>query len=219
MRNLDIDYWDHAYTLGWPICEVEMARQNWRPRQGRGGPYTADITFTSQAGKAAEGVYGSMNGVRYTGNPSDDGGPYPGADKAPAFRDYVDSVKRFEPRLSDVAGLGSVWMQVFWTAGKLMDDAIRHQAKAVTWRGINEWIQKQSNWSSGLMAPVRSFAPSCKTGSPSWVFQWEWSGQGLQLSDWRTLGGYRQPSAASQKAVVGADDCLDTRMADAVENK
>lgn len=213
MRDLQIDFWQVAQSLGWPICQQAMNRQNYTPPQGRGGPYTADEHFVGQAGLGSDGVYAETPGVQIIQNP---GEPYPynAANKAPAVEDYVASMKKFSPSSTDPGSLENIWTQQFWAAGKLLDDAIRHQSGAITWKGVNQWIQSQKSWSAGLSSPM-NFTPGCKTGAPVWIFQWKAVNGKLVQSDWKPYGGPIQLPAEAKDKIAGGGDCYLSRMADA----
>jgi ABC-type branched-subunit amino acid transport system substrate-binding protein len=213
MRDLQIDFWQVAQSLGWPICQQAMGRQNYSPPQGRGGPYSADEHFVGQAGLASDGVYAETPGVQILKNT---GQPYPyfGGNRAPAVEDYVASMKKFSPSSTDMGSLENIWTQQFWQGGKLLDDAIRHQSGSITWKGINQWIQAQTKWSGGLGSPI-NFTPNCKTGGPIWIFQWKNEGGKLVQSDWQPYGGpVKIPTEAKDK-IAGGGDCYLSRMADA----
>jgi ABC-type branched-subunit amino acid transport system substrate-binding protein len=213
MRDLQIDFWQLAQSLGWPICQQAMNRQNYTPPQGRGGPYTADEHFVGQAGLGSDGVYAETPGVQIVKNT---GQPYPynAANKAPAVDDYLASMKKFSPSSTDPGSLENIWTQQFWAAGKLLDDAIRHQSGAITWKGVNQWIQSQKSWTAGLSSPM-NFTPNCKTGAPVWIFQWKAENGKLVQSDWKPYGGPIQLPTEAKDKIAGGGDCYLSRMADA----
>jgi hypothetical protein len=100
-------------------------------------------------------------------------------------------------------------------AAKLLDDSIRHQSDAITWKGLNQWLQSQRNWESGLVGPI-SVAPNCKTGPKVWIFQWKSDGKKLVQSDWQPYGGRIEvPDDALNFVAPGAGKCLLTAVADA----
>jgi hypothetical protein len=213
MRDLAIDFWQIAQSLGWPICQQAMARQNYTPPQGRGGPYSGDENFVAQAGLASAGVYAQHAGVQIlknTGQPY----PYSATGRAPAVDDYIFSMKKFSPTGADIASMETIWSQTFWQGGKLIDDAIRHQSGAITWKGVNQWIQSQTAWSGGL-TPPHGFVPTCKTGSPTWLFQWKNEGGKLVESDWQPYGGAIKLPASAKEKIAGGGECYLTRIADA----
>jgi hypothetical protein len=214
MRNLNIDFWQLAESLGWPLCQAAMARANYTPPFGRGGPYTDDVNFVGQVGQASDGIYAMSNGVQVTKNK---GQPYPfdPSGVAPAVDRFVSSMKQFSPKSADDIGLDGIWAQDFWTSAKLLDDAISRQVDAVTWKGVNGWIQSQKNWSGGLIGPA-GFEPKCKTGTAQWVFQFKWNGSRLVESDWQPYGGYKLfPKELKDFVMPGTGDCWLTAMADA----
>ena|GEM_PF-3190045 len=215
VRNLNIDYWQLANSLGWPLCQQAMARQNWAPKFGRGGPYTADEHFVGQAGQASDGVYALTNGVQIAQNKGTPF-PYDPSGVAPEVDHFVETMKKYSPKSSDMGSLENIWSQDFWSQGKLINESIRRQSDAITWKGVNQWIQSQTAWNGGLVAPS-SFKPTCKTGSsPVWMFQWKWDGQKLVQSDWKPYGGPQpMPTKAKDAVVPGAGDCYMTAMADA----
>jgi hypothetical protein len=210
MQNLQIDYWALAQTPAWPICQQAMARQNYTPPLGRGGPYTPDRNVVGQAGKAADGVWGMNSGVMISGFP---GEPYPWdpSGRAPEIDRYLASVKKYSPAGDDIE---NIWTQTFWTGAKLLDEAVKRQTDALTWQGVNKWIQSQRNWNSGLLPPF-SLVPTCKTGAPAFMFQWKWDGQQLVQTDWRPYGGRIEiPTEVKNRFVPGGGDCYLTKMAD-----
>jgi len=216
MRNLNIDYWGLSQTVGWPICQQAMARQNYTPPQGRGGPYTPDEHFVGQAGLASKDIYAMMNGVQIRRNK---GQPYPWSPdgKAPEIDNYIASLQRFSPSSSDIGSMENVWSQDFWVAAKLLHEAVRRQTDAITWDGVNRWIQSQDNWVSGLLSPL-GFKPDCKKATPEWMFQWKVDSDGKTLvqSDWQPYGGpVKLPVEVKNAIVPGAGDCYLTKMADA----
>jgi hypothetical protein len=216
LRNLNIDYWALAQTVGWPICQQAMARQQWTPPLGRGGPYTPDEHFVGQAGLASKDIYAMMNGVQIRKNK---GEPYPWSPdgKAPEVDNYVASMKRFSPSSSDIGSVENVWSQDFWVGAKLLHESLRRQTDALTWEGVNRWIQAQDNWVSGLLSPL-GFKPDCKKATPEWMFQWKVDADGKTLiqSDWQPYGGpVKLPVEVKNAIVPGAGDCYLTKMADA----
>jgi hypothetical protein len=214
MKSLNIDFWQVAQSVGWPLCQQAMARQNYTPPLGRGGPFTATSNYVSQAGLAMDGVYGENYGIQIGQNTCE---PYtyePGIDKAPECQNYINSMKQYATDAS-IESLEDVWAQLFWTGGKLIDDAVRHQSGALNWSGINQWISGQEHWLSGLAPPIR-FTPKCKTGSSWWIFQWKSDGKKLVQTDWHQYGGsIKVPLALKNYVFPGAGDCYATAMADA----
>jgi branched-chain amino acid transport system substrate-binding protein len=217
MKDLNVDFWNHAYTAGWPLCEQAMTRQNWRPKYGRGGAYTDDINFAGQVGKSAHDLYSITNTVQVTKNK---GTPYPWhpSGVAPAVDDYITTMQKYSPRSGGEAGLEGIWAQTFWVAAKLLHQAILRQTEALTWSGTNQWISRQSKWDNGLLAPI-NFTPTCKTGStPEYIFQFKWdeSKQRLTEADWQAYGPPRAiPDDVRDAMVPGAGPCFLTALADA----
>ncbi|MDQ1502284.1 MAG: branched-chain amino acid transport system substrate-binding protein [Actinomycetota bacterium] len=214
IRNLGVDFWQIAESLGWPLCQAAMARQNYTPKFGRGGPYTDDVNFVGQVGQASDGIYAMSNGVQIMKNK---GQPWPfdPSGVAPSVDRFVNSMKQFSPKSADDIGLEGIWAQDFWTSAKLLDDAISRQVDAVTWKGVNGWIQSQKSWNGGLIAPA-NFDPKCKSGSAAWIFQFKWNGSRLVESDWQPYGGYKPfPDELKNFVMPGAGDCWLTAMADA----
>jgi ABC-type branched-subunit amino acid transport system substrate-binding protein len=214
-RNLNIDYWDIGESAGWPLCEQAMGRQGWHPPLGRGGVETPDAYFVAQAGATADGVFAQNFGPQIAQNL---GEPYPWdpSGKAPEVQRYLDSAKRYSPNNTDIRSLESAWMQLYWSGGKLLDEAIKAQPGAITWQGVNGWLQSQRAWHSGLTSPL-NFDPKCKSGVNGWVFQWKWNGKEMEQADWRKYGGHwNMPTDAKNKIISGAGDCLATALADAV---
>jgi ABC-type branched-subunit amino acid transport system substrate-binding protein len=214
MKQLAIDFWSHAQSLGWPICEQAMARQQWYPPQGRGGVFTPDAYFVAQTGPSGNGVIANNMGPQISRNFGEPW-PYGNNGKNPYTDAFVQSMKRFSPRNSDTRSLESAWAQLFWTQAKLVDDALRAQAGALTWKGVNQWIQGQKAWAGGLLSPV-SFVPNCKKAVSGSLFEWKYTGQQFEQSDWQPWGGMIQlPAAAKEKIFPGAGECYETAMADA----
>jgi branched-chain amino acid transport system substrate-binding protein len=215
VRNLAVDYWQFAQTLGWPLCQQAMARQNYSPKLGRGGAMTDDINFVGQVGQAAQDLYALTNGVQISKNK---GQPWAYGDSkiAPEVDHYIDSMHRFSPKSANGDGLEGIWAQSFWSAAKLLNDGLLRQTEAVTWQGFNQWVQAQRNWNSGLVAPA-SFDPKCKTGALGlWIYQYKWNGRGVEEADWQPYGGFQQsPTEAKNRVVPGAGNCYLTAMADA----
>ncbi|MDQ1499327.1 MAG: branched-chain amino acid transport system substrate-binding protein [Actinomycetota bacterium] len=215
VRNLGVDFWDVGQTLGWPLCQQAMARQNYTPKYGRGGPMTDDINFTGQVGQAADGLYAMTNRVQILKNK---GQPWPWNDAhaAPEADHFADSMRRFSPKSANDAGLEALWSQSFWASAKLLNEGLLRQTEAVTWQGFNQWAQAQRPWNSGLVAPS-SFDPKCKTGASAlWIFQYKWDGSGVRPSDWQPYGGFQTvPTEIMDKIVPGAGKCYLTAMADA----
>ena len=216
MKDLNIDFWNHAYSAGWPLCEQAMARQNWHPKYGRGGAYTDDINFAGQVGKSAHDLYSVTNTVQVTQNK---GTPYPwnASGVAPAVDDYVTSMQKYSPRSGGEAGLEGIWAQSFWVAAKLLHQALLRQTEAVTWAGVNKWVTAQKDWASGLLAPI-NFTPTCKTGStPEYIFQFKWdeTKQRLTEADWRSYGPPTPvPDDVREAIFPGAGPCFLTALAD-----
>jgi ABC-type branched-subunit amino acid transport system substrate-binding protein len=223
MRNLNIDYWAVGQTLGWPLCGQAMARQGWFPPQGFGGPYTDDANYVNQMGQAADGVYAITNGPQIyvkdaTGKP-DKGTPYSqNGGVATEVDHFLATMQKYSPRSSNPAAIESIWAQNYWSLAKLLNEAIQRQNGAVTWKGVNQWIQSQDNFESGLVAP-QSFIPKCKVGSKGlylYHYKWNASANSLEEQDWKPLGGYPKiPTAVKDKIVPGAGDCWESAMADA----
>jgi len=99
---------------------------------------------------------------------------------------------------------------------KLLVEAVSKQAQAITWKGVNQYIQNLDNWQSGLTQPV-DFRPNCKTGAETWIFQWKRQPDGSLIeSDWKPYGGVvKVPDAIKNALVPGAGKCYVSRMADA----
>jgi branched-chain amino acid transport system substrate-binding protein len=215
VRNLKIDFWQAGQSLGWPICLAAAARQNYQPPLGIGGPYSADSKFVGGAGKGSDGVYAQMNGVQIRINT---GQPYPASkdNRAPEVDNYISSMKTYSPNSSDVGSLENIWTQDSWSMAKLIVEAVTHQSQAITWKGVNQYIQGMDRWVSGLIQPV-DFRPNCKTGAEPWVFQWKRQPDGtLVESDWKPFGGMIEIPAAIKNALApGAGNCYVSRMADA----
>jgi ABC-type branched-subunit amino acid transport system substrate-binding protein len=214
MKNLNIDFWQVAQSVGWPLCQQAMARQHYTPPLGRGGPFTGTYNYVSQAGLAMDGVYSQTYGVEVRRDTCD---PYfyePGVTKAPECQNYLNSMKQYATDAS-IDSLEDVWAQLYWTGGKLVDDAMRHQSGALTWAGINQWIGHQTAWLSGLAAPI-NFTPTCKTGGRYWMYQWKVENGHLVHAPWRDYGGeIKIPVALKNHVFPGAGDCYVTAMADA----
>lgn len=213
IRNLNVDFWNVGMTTAWPLCAQAMARQNWRPKYGFGGMYTDDINFAGQAGQAADGMYSQTNTPQIFAG----GAPYPWdpSNKAPAAPLFAETMRKYSPRSATPAGLEGVWAQTFWVAAKLLHEAIQHQAEAITWSGVNQWIQKQRDWRSGLLPPM-SFDPKCKTGGqPGYMYQYKWDGKGLVEENWQKLGGPKGlPPDIAEAMAPGAGPCFATALAD-----
>jgi len=212
IRNLNVDFWQIAQSLGWPLCQAAMARANYTPPYGRGGPYTDDVNFVGQVGQASDGIYAMSNGVQIkTGTPW----PYDPTGKAPAVADFVRSMQQFSPKSADDIGLEGIWAQDFWTSAKLLNEAISRQTDALTWKGVNAWIQSQRNWNGGLIGPA-NFDPKCKSGTSLWLFQFKWNGSRLVETDWQPYGGVKPLPVEAKNAVFpGAGHCYLTAIADA----
>jgi branched-chain amino acid transport system substrate-binding protein len=214
MKNLKIDFWQVAQSVGWPLCQQAMARQQYTPPLGRGGPFTGTYNYVSQAGLAMDGVYSQTYGVEVRRDSCE---PYfyqPGVTKAPECQNYLNSMKQYATDAS-VDSLEDVWAQLYWTGGKLIDDALRHQTGALTWAGMNQWIGGQTHWLSGLAAPI-NFTPKCKTGGRYWMYQWKVEDGHLVHAPWRNYGGeIKIPVELKNHVFPGAGDCYVTAMADA----
>lgn len=214
VRNLNVDFWD-LNTLGWPLCQSAMARQNYTPKYGRGGPMTDDINFSGQVGQAADGLYAMTNRVQVFKNK---GQPWLWNDSkaAPEVDHFADSMRKFSPKSANEAGLEALWAQSFWSAAKLLHEGLLRQTEAVTWQGFNQWTQAQRNWNGGLVAPA-SFDPKCKSGAMAlWIFQYKWTDAGIRPSDWQPYGGFQSvPPDIMDKIMPGAGKCYLTAMADA----
>jgi ABC-type branched-subunit amino acid transport system substrate-binding protein len=215
IRNLGVDFWDVAQTLGWPLCQQAMARQNYTPKYGRGGPMTDDMNFTGQVGQAADGLYAMTNRVEVV---QSKGQPWPWNDAhaAPEAEHFVDTMRRFSPKSANDAGLEALWSQSFWASAKLLNDGLLRQVDAVTWQGFNQWAQAQRAWNSGLVAPA-NFDPKCKSGAMALrIFQYKWDGSGVRPSGWQPYGGFQSvPTDVANKIVPGAGQCYLTASADA----
>jgi hypothetical protein len=214
MKSLNIDFWQVAQSVGWPLCQQAMARQNYTPPLGRGGPFTATYNYVSQAGLAMHEVYGMNYGIQIGKNTCE---PYtyePGINKAPQCENYINSMKKYATDAS-IESLEDVWAQLFWTGGKLIDDALRHQTGALNWDGMIKWIGGQKQWLSGMSPPI-DFTPTCKKGSDWWIFQWLSDGKKLIQSDWQKYGGsIKVPTEMKNKIFPGAGDCYVTALTDA----
>jgi ABC-type branched-subunit amino acid transport system substrate-binding protein len=215
MRNLNVDFWNLAQSLGWTLCEQAMARQRWFPPQSRGGIYTPDAYFIAQVGPTADGIVGQQMGPQIGKNYGQPW-PYGNGGKNPQTDAYVESMKRFSPRNADIRTLESAWAQVFWSAGRLLDESIKAQNGAITWKGVNQWIQGQRAWAGGLLPPA-NFSPTCKTGGAEiFIYDWKYTGKEFVQNDWQPWGGRIQlPTEAKNKIFPGAGDCYVTAMADA----
>jgi len=226
MQSLKIDFWQVGNSLGWPLCQQAMTRQGYTPPMGRGGSYTDDIAWGNQMGQGFEGVWAMTNGPQFgVGNPplsppANKGTPWPYNKEgyAPETDHFIQTMEKYSPRSAGSGGIESIWASNFWTQGKLLTEAVKRQVDAITWKGVNQWIQSQKNWSSGLVPPG-SFDPKCKTGvTQLYVFQFHWNAQHntVEEGDWHEVGGYHPMPASVKNAVVpGAGDCYMTAMADA----
>jgi hypothetical protein len=211
IKNLNVDYWNAGQSLGWPICMQAMARQNYVPPLGHGGAFTQDEHFIGQAGRAAADIYGIATGVQIAQNR---GEPYAPEAKAPLVDRFVAEMKKYSPSSADVESLETLWTQTFWTASRLLDEAVRRQSDAITWAGVNKWIQSQRNWTSGLF-PAMSFDPKCKVSPTPWIFQWKWDGNTFAQSDWHPYGGRVEiPLEMKNHIFPGAGECYLTAVAD-----
>ena len=211
IKNLNVDYWNAGQSLGWPICMQAMARQGYVPPQGHGGAFTQDEHFIGQAGRAAADIYGIATGVQIAKNR---GEPFPGG-KAPLVDRFVAEMQKYSPSSADVESLETLWTQTYWAATRLLDEAIRRQTDAVTWAGVNKWIQGQREWNSGLFPPM-SFDPKCKVSPTPWIFQWKWDGSTFAQSDWQPYGGRVEiPLEMKNHIFPGAGECYLTAIADA----
>lgn len=215
VQNLKIDFWQNAQSLAWPACGAAMGRQGYQPPQGFGGPYTADQKYVAQGGSIGmNGVYGQQVGVQIL---QSFGQPYLSSAKtAPATQAFVDSMKKFSPSTSNIYSLEAVWAQTFWAGAKSLHEAISAQTGAITWKGVNQWYWGQKAWDSGLTSPI-SFDPKCKTGSPTWIFQWKWNAakQRFEQTPWKSYGGVvKLPDSYLNKIVPGAGQCYLTKAAD-----
>jgi branched-chain amino acid transport system substrate-binding protein len=214
MKSLNIDFWQVAQSVGWPLCQQAMARQQYTPPLGRGGPFTGTYNYVAQAGLAMDGVYSQTYGIEVRRDTCE---PYfyePGVTKAPECQNYLNSMKQYATDAS-IDSLEDVWAQLYWSGGKLIDDALRHQSGALTWAGMNQWIGHQDHWLSGLGAPI-NFTPKCKTGARYWMYQWKAEGGHLVHAPWRDSGGeIKIPVELKNHIFPGAGDCYVTAMADA----
>jgi ABC-type branched-subunit amino acid transport system substrate-binding protein len=211
IKNLNVDYWNAGQSLGWPICMQAMARQNYLPPLGHGGAFTEDEHFIGQAGRAAADIYGIATGVQIAKNR---GEPYMPERKAPLVDRFVADMQKYSPSSADVESLETLWTQTFWTASRLLDEAIRRQTDAITWAGVNKWIQSQHSWTSGLF-PAMSFDPKCKISPTPWIFQWKWDGSTFAQSDWQPYGGRVEiPLEMKNHIFPGAGECYLTAVAD-----
>jgi ABC-type branched-subunit amino acid transport system substrate-binding protein len=212
IKNLNVDYWNAGQSLGWPICMQAMARQNYLPPLGHGGAFTEDEHFIGQAGRAAADIYGIATGVQIAKNR---GQPYATGAKAPLVDRFVTEMQKYSPSSADVESLETLWTQTFWSATRLLDEAVRRQTDAITWGGVNQWIQSQREWTSGLFPPM-SFDPKCKISPTPWIFQWKWDGSKFEQSDWQPYGGRVEiPLEMKNHIVPGAGECYLTAVADA----
>jgi ABC-type branched-subunit amino acid transport system substrate-binding protein len=210
-----VDFWDLGQSLAWPACAAAMARQNYKPPQGFGGPYSADASFVAQSGTGAADSIAQTPGVQI-GKQAGEPYPYLPSGKAPEVERYVASMKKFSPKSSDVNSLENVWTQNFWSGARLVVDSIAAQADAVTWNGVNTWVGRQKNWASGIQAPIKSLDPKCKATGDIWNFQWKVVNGQYQHSDWQPYGGRIViPKEMKDFMMPGAGDCYLTAMADA----
>jgi len=210
-----VDFWDLGQSLAWPACGAAMARQNYKPPQGFGGPYSADASFVAQSGTGAADSIAQTPGVQI-GKQAGEPYPYLPSGKAPEVERYVASMKKFSPKSGDTNSLENVWTQNFWSGARLLVDAIAAQADAVTWNGVNTWVGRQKNWASGIQAPIKSLDPKCKATGDIWDFQWKVVNGQYQHSDWQPYGGrIVVPKDMKDFMMPGAGDCYLTAMADA----
>jgi hypothetical protein len=195
VQGENVDFWQVGNSLGWPLCQQAMTRQNYTPPQGRGGPYTDDILWGNQMAQGYEGVYAQTNGVQLglSSPAANKGQPYPYVKSgiAPEVDHYIDSMRKYSPRSATDALLEGIWTQSFWSQAKLLDDGIKAQNGSITWKGVNQWIQSQTRWDSGLVG-IGNFTPSCKTGvSNTWLYQYHWNAakNTVEEGDWHAFGG------------------------------
>jgi branched-chain amino acid transport system substrate-binding protein len=229
IRSLNIDYWNLGQSVGWPLCGQALARQNYKPPLGFGGLYTPDAYYVAQAGPGVDGLYADNIGPQLQ-NPATFGQPYEWdpSGRAPQAQAFVDSMRKYSPHNADWRSLESLWAQTWWSGAKLFVEAIRAQTGAVTWQGVNSWIQSQRDWRSGLVPPM-DFDPKCKSGGQWYAFQWHWDGTQFVQTDWHKYadpaklqpdgqpwGHWHMPVDAKNKIIPGAGDCLATALADAV---
>lgn len=219
MQQLKIDFWQSAQSLGWPACAAAMGRQNYQPPFFKGGPYTSDNKFITQGGIGMDKAYGEQVGIQIV---QSFGQPYPyeggsASTKAPLADEYVNSIKKYAPNSADTDTLESIWTQTFWVAVQFLTKAIEAQSDALTWKGVNQWMQGQKNYKSGLIAPI-NFDPKCKTGSPVWLYQWVFNKEKnvFEQTSWKGYGGpFTMPDAHLNKIFPGAGQCYLTAAADA----
>jgi ABC-type branched-subunit amino acid transport system substrate-binding protein len=216
LKGLNPDFWFAAQSLGWPLCIKAMAQQNWHPRYGYGGGYTSDVHYIAQAGLAGVGTIAYDNSPQVTGASNGQPWGFGGKTVAPLIDQYVNDMKTYSPGSADYAGLNGIWTKDFYSMAYLIAESISHQSQAITWKGVNQWIQGQSSWTSGLVSPV-NFTPHCKTGSTiGYLYDWETANGVLVEGPWQKYGGFHQVPTANGNAIFpGAGDCYLSKVADA----
>ena len=218
LQSLGVDFWQAGQSLNWPACAAAMGRQGWKPAQGFGGPYTSDNKYITQGGAVGmDGVFGQNTGVQIV---QSFGQPYTydkdKSDVAPLAQSYVDSMRKYSPNNADTDTLESTWAQSFWVATQVLTKAIEAQTSAITWKGVNEWINGQKHYLSGLIAPI-NFDPNCKSGAAPWVYQWKFNKTKnvFEQTPWKGYGGpFTMPDSFLNKIVPGTGQCYLTKAAD-----
>ncbi|MEW6470772.1 MAG: ABC transporter substrate-binding protein [Actinomycetota bacterium] len=218
IQNLNVDFWQVGNSLGWPLCGQAMHRQGYRPPQGFGGPYTDDINWGNQMGPGYDGVFAMTNGVSLQPDRKGTPWPYDPSGVAPAVDHYMDSMKKYSPKSGTLTDMEGIWPQSFWAQAKALHEAVLRQTDAITWEGVNKWLQAQKNWSSGIVSPG-SFAPNCKTnGVQTYIYSYKWNAQAnsVEETDWKPYGGVvKVPTEVKNKVMPGGGDCYLTAYADA----
>lgn len=200
MKDLKVDYWDFQ-TAAWFTCAQAANRQGWKPRFGWGGWPASVPTIATIAGPSVDGVWAGSNGDQPNGAPRK---------KTAATVQYVNAIKKYSPDLATSEHLESPAMLGYWAGAKLLVAALAAQGKQITQPGLISWIQRVTNFDTGVTPPIISMAPNCKTGSEVvWVGQWKWNPETKSASRTPATGYFSSP----QKQKFGGK-CFLTKISD-----
>jgi ABC-type branched-subunit amino acid transport system substrate-binding protein len=169
-RSAGVDYLDVQSSTEWQSCFKAEERLGWKPVLGQGGAYTSQVGQAQLLGKPMDGVVGGAPNVFSDGSPVHTG--------SATVADYVAAMKKYAPNFATPNYLnasGPAQAFAIFDLIKTVIEKAQANPGTVTRSTFVSTLQGMKNWDSGLLSPVPSFAPDCKTGASGTVWgHWQY---------------------------------------------
>jgi ABC-type branched-subunit amino acid transport system substrate-binding protein len=165
-KSLNVDYIDLQSTTETPACLQAEAQLGWKPALGQGGIGASSTRTAEQVGAPFNGLVTGAPVVNYTGAPFS-------TSPTPALKTYVANVKKYASGADTTPiYLNSPIDSGYYSIAQVVDQAFTGALKqsGLTTAGLVKYIQGMTNIQTTTLAPVKSLAPTCKTGSNGTVW-------------------------------------------------